>query len=65
MPGVSTKMIWLSPAMVMPRTRVRVVCTLELTIDTLEPTIAFSKVDLPAFGAPTRATKPQRGFSGT
>src|SRR3954451_2609048 len=44
----------------MPRTSVRVVCTLRETIDTFEPTRLLSRVDLPAFGAPIRATKPQR-----
>ena len=31
-----------------------------MTIDTFEPTSALISVDLPAFGAPIRATKPQR-----
>src|SRR5690606_13657494 len=44
----------------MPRTRARVVCTLRETMDTLVPTRALTSVDLPAFGAPMRATKPQR-----
>ena len=51
----------------MPRIRRRVVCTLGETIDTLVPTRRFSKVDLPTFGAPRMAMKPQRvgldGFS--
>ena len=59
-PGVSTKMICAVPSIAMPRTRVRVVCTLRETIDTLLPTSAFSSVDLPALGAPINATKPQR-----
>ena len=35
MPGVSTKTIWLAPSMAMPRTGMRVVCTLWVTIDDL------------------------------
>ena len=38
----------------------RVVCTLGVTIEILVPTSALSSVDLPAFGAPISATKPQR-----
>src|SRR4051812_48601187 len=60
MPGVSTKMICDGPSSAMPRTSVRVVCTLRETIDTFEPTKLLSSVDLPAFGAPIRATKPHR-----
>src|SRR6188508_1277914 len=44
----------------MPRTSVRVVCTLCETIVTFEPTSVLSKVDLPALGAPISATNPQR-----
>src|SRR6185369_17340823 len=44
----------------MPRMSARVVCTLCETMVTLEPTNALSNVDLPAFGAPISATKPQR-----
>src|SRR5262245_44469377 len=44
----------------MPRTRLRVVCTLRDTIDTLLPTSALMSVDLPTLGAPMSATKPQR-----
>src|SRR5690348_16408491 len=44
----------------MPRTSVRVVCTLWETMVTLEPTSVFSSVDFPALGAPIRATNPQR-----
>ena len=43
-----------------PRIRVRVVCTLCVTMLTFAPTIRFSSVDLPAFGSPIRATKPAR-----
>ena len=60
MPGVSTKMICALPSMTMPRTSVRVVCTLRDTIETLVPTSLLSSVDLPALGAPISATKPQR-----
>src|SRR3954469_23854226 len=50
----------------MPRTSVRVVCTFRETIDTFEPTRLLSSVDLPAFGAPIRATKPHSvGWLGT
>ena len=53
-------MIWVSPAIAMPRTGMRVVCTLGLTMATLEPTSALTRVDLPALGAPMMAQKPQR-----
>src|SRR5262245_31322236 len=46
--------------MAMPRSSVRVVCTFALTIVTLLPTSALVSVDLPAFGAPISAMKPQR-----
>ena len=57
-PGVSTKISCTSSCIAMPRIRLRVVCTLGVTIDTFCPTIAFIKVDFPAFGAPIKATKP-------
>src|ERR1700730_10059587 len=60
MPGVSTKMSCASPSIAMPRMIARVVCTLGLTIVTLLPTIALTRVDLPTLGAPMTATKPQR-----
>ena len=60
MPGVSTSRIWLAPRIRMPSTRKRVVCALGETIDSLAPVSRLSSVDLPAFGAPTMATKPQR-----
>src|SRR5262249_15987577 len=44
----------------MPRTGPRVVCALWVTIETLAPTSALVSVDLPLFGAPISATKPQR-----
>src|SRR5690625_987773 len=59
-PGVSTKMIWDEPSIAMPRMRLRVVCTLCVTIEIFAPTMAFISVDLPAFGSPISATKPQR-----
>ena len=46
--------------MAMPRSSVRVVCTLGVTIATLLPTSALISVDLPALGAPISAMKPQR-----
>src|SRR5580692_7043013 len=59
-PGVSTRMIWALFSITMPRIKARVVCTLRETMVTLEPTSALASVDLPAFGAPISATKPQR-----
>src|SRR6516165_5307705 len=47
----------------MPRNGERVVCTLCDTIATLLPTSAFTRVDLPTFGAPIRAIKLQRHVS--
>ena len=43
-----------------PRMRVRVVCTLCVTMLTFAPTIRFRSVDLPALGSPIKATKPAR-----
>src|SRR6516162_9816361 len=60
MPGVLTRMICALPSITMPRISARVVCTLRETMVTLEPTSALTRVDLPTFGAPIRATKPQR-----
>ena len=60
MPGVSTNTICALPCVAMPRTIERVVCTLCVTIDTLAPTSWLISVDLPAFGAPISATKPER-----
>src|SRR3954447_10080700 len=59
-PGVSTRMICALFSITMPRISARVVCTLRETIVTLEPTSALTRVDLPTFGAPISATKPQR-----
>src|ERR1044072_1099400 len=63
MPGVSISTSCAAPTITMPRTSARVVCTLRLTIDTFAPTIALISVDLPAFGAPISAMKPQRADS--
>src|SRR3984893_16627554 len=64
MPGVSTRMIWALSSITMPRISARVVCTLRETMVTLEPTSALTSVDLPTFGAPINATKPQRVVGG-
>src|SRR6476620_8397734 len=63
-PGVSTRMICALFSMTMPRISARVVCTLRETIVTLEPTSALTRVDLPTFGAPISATRPQRVAAG-
>src|ERR1700752_2004449 len=60
MPGVSTRITCAPSSMTMPRISARVVCTLRETMVTLEPTRALTSVDLPTWGAPIRATKPQR-----
>src|SRR5258708_25072348 len=60
MPGVSTKISWAAPSIAIPRMLARVVCTLGVTMVTLLPTIALTRVDFPTFGAPMMATKPQR-----
>ena len=57
---MSTKIICVAPSTRMPRTVARVVCALRETIDTFAPISELSSVDLPALGAPTSATKPQR-----
>ena len=64
MPGVSMNTSWLAPSMAMPRTGIRVVCTLWLTMLTLAPTRVLTSVDLPAFGAPMMAMKPKRVAGG-
>src|SRR5579859_1586061 len=43
-----------------PWMRLRVVCGFDVTMATFWPTRRLSKVDLPAFGRPTMATKPAR-----
>src|SRR3954471_15592866 len=60
MPGVSISTSCAVPIIAIPRTSERVVCTFRLTIVTFDPTSALVSVDLPAFGAPINATKPQR-----
>src|SRR6266545_1786359 len=45
-----------------PTMRLRVVCGLAETMDTFCPRMRLSSVDLPAFGRPTKATTPKRGF---
>src|SRR5690606_9888576 len=57
-PGVSRNTSWLDPSTTIPRTGMRVVCTLRETIVTFAPTSALTRVDLPAFGAPITAMKP-------
>src|SRR5437764_9563064 len=51
---------WASCSVAIPRSNVRVVCTLCETIATLAPTSALIRVDLPTLGAPISAMKPQR-----
>ena len=60
MPGVSISSSCAAPSVAMPISRVRVVCTLAETMATFCPTSALTSVDLPALGAPTMATEPQR-----
>src|ERR1700676_3907368 len=59
------KTSWDSASMAIPRSSVRVVCTLWETIATLAPTIALIRVDLPTLGAPMSAMKPQRRPAGS
>src|SRR5262245_7749910 len=56
-------MIWPSGRVTMPRMRVRVVCGFDETAAMCSPTSALSKVDLPAFGRPMSAAKPDLCFS--
>src|SRR6476469_7466649 len=59
MPGVSRKAIWpRSGSLRMPTMRLRVVCGLLETIETLWPRMRLSRVDLPALGRPIKATVP-------
>src|SRR5262249_47117918 len=62
-PGVSTRMICALPSTAMPRSRARVVCAFGVTIATLWPTSALTRVDLPTLVAPIRAANPQRVVS--
>ena len=63
-PGVSTKTNWVSSTVRMPVMRWRVVCALSEVMLIFCPTSAFSSVDLPTFGRPTIATRPQRDAAG-
>src|ERR1700722_16558597 len=63
MPGVSTKAICADAFSCSPSTRCRVVWGLGVTMLSFWPISAFSKVDLPTFGRPTSAAKPQRKSS--
>ena len=51
---------WASGRCTMPRTACRVVCGLEEAMTIFLPTSALVRVDLPAFGLPTRQAKPDR-----
>jgi hypothetical protein len=57
---VSTKTICASRELRIPVIRLRVVCGRGETIASFSPTSRFRSVDLPAFGRPTRETKPER-----
>src|SRR6185437_15505076 len=59
-PGVSTKAICAFGSCASPIIRCRVVCGRGVTMLTFCPTSALSSVDLPTFGRPTSAAKPQR-----
>ena len=63
-PGVSVKTIWTSGRSMTPRTRVLVVCGVAEVIATFVPRIWLRRVDLPTFGLPTSATKPERRAAG-
>ena len=60
MPGVSTMTSWASGRVTMPRTARRVVWGLSEVMAILLPTKAFSSVDLPALGRPTKQANPER-----
>src|SRR5881394_814562 len=62
-PGVSMNTAWSAPRFKTPSTRCRVVCGLSVTMLIFSPISAFSSVDLPTFGRPMIATKPQRPVS--
>ena len=59
-PGVSMKMTWASAVVRIPTIWLRVVWGLGVTMVTFWPRMELSKVDLPEFGGPMRATQPQR-----
>src|SRR3954453_21056019 len=59
-PGVSTRTSWAPGLVAMPRMVCRVVCGLDDVMATFWPTRALVRVDLPAFGRPTRQANPAR-----
>src|ERR1019366_6008339 len=59
-PGRSTSTSCQSAPVATPRIARRVVWGLSETIATLAPTMALASVDLPTFGLPASATKPER-----
>src|SRR5437763_16938140 len=63
-PGVSRNAICPRDSLRIPTMRLRVVCGLEETIETLWPRIRLRRVDLPALGRPTMATTPKRPSPG-
>src|SRR5579864_6153671 len=58
MPGVSIKTICAPGRLTIPRIRFRVVWGTAVTMETLAPTRALTRVLFPAFGRPTMATNP-------
>ena len=64
-PGVSTKTNCAAPTVRMPVIRCRVVCALLEVMLIFCPTSALSRVDLPTFGLPTMAIRPQRWPAAT
>ena len=64
-PGRSVSTSWYSVVVSTPRIARRVVCGLSETIATLWPTIALTSVDLPTFGRPASATKPDLVIAAT
>ena len=56
---------WASGRCTIPRIARRVVCGRLLVIATLAPTSAFIRVDLPTFGRPAKAAKPDLNPSFT
>src|SRR3989442_7892251 len=61
-PGLSVRMNCASSRVRRPTTGTRVDCGFAATIARCSPTSALSRVDLPTFGRPARATVPQRGM---
>jgi hypothetical protein len=57
-PGVSTNTTWASGRVSTPRISVRVVWGEADTMLTFSPRMAFSRVDLPTLGRPTKVAKP-------